>query len=167
MPNYDIQNIVGKERQLVTRAFQLVKIIDFTKRTLALNDTADFHLLPGPVLVRNFTPIVITPEGAAATVQLGTSTTPNLFSASLDVNAAAGVIAGPALLNQVISAAYVQAEVQAISTKVDDVMKALGTPNRLHGWYFAANTTLRLTANAAIANAKLLLAFDCVAFDLS
>lgn len=155
-PNYDIRDIVGHGRSQVSRSFPVDKVIDFTKRNAANTDTLDFHKIAGPVLIRSFTPILLTAEGAAATISLGTDQTGegSLFAASLDMNAAPGVLAGP----QTASAAYVQAELQA-------VIDILGKDNRLHGWYLATDCMLRITAAAPIATAKLRLIFDCYALD--
>lgn len=156
MANYDIRNIVGQAREQSPRSFVIDKTIDFAKRTAAATDTLDFHKIAGPVLIRSFTPIILTPQGAAATIDLGTDQAGEgaLFGAGLNMNAAAGILAGP----QTAGAAYSQAELQAI-------IDILGKSNRLHGFYLATDRMLRITANGTLNVAKIRLLFDCYPID--
>lgn len=156
MANYDIRDIVGHGREQNPRSFAIDKTIDFSKRAAANTDTLDFHKIAGPVLIRSFTPILLTAQGAAGTISLGTDQAGegSLFSASLNMNAALGILAGPTTA----AAAYSQADLQAI-------LDVLGTGNRLHGFYLATDRFLRITANATLNLAKLRLIFDCYAID--
>lgn len=156
MPNYDIRDIVGHGRSQVSSAFVIDKTVEFSKRNAANTDTLDFHKIPGPVLIRSFTPILLTAQGAAGTISVGTDQAgeASLFAASLDMNAAPGLLAGP----QTAGAAYSQAELQAI-------IDILGKGARLHGFYLATDRFLRITANATLTLAKVRLIFDCYALE--
>jgi hypothetical protein len=160
---YDIKSLVGKNRAQFPRSYPLVKTIDFAAQNVANTESAEFVVIPGGTFVRAFTPIIATAEGGAATMTVGTETSAALMG-TVDLDAAAGSVRAVAELNQDASAAYVEAEAQAVADKVDEIITQLGT-NGLHGWYFAEDTPLRATAAADLDTAKVHLVFDCLSVD--
>lgn len=160
---HDIKSLVGRNRAQSARSYPLVKRISFADTNVLNGEDAEFVIIPGSTLVRSMTPIIVTPEGAAGTMTVGTETAPALMG-TVDLNAAAGSVVSVAELNLAVSGGFVQGEVQSIADKADEIIAALGT-NGLHGWYFAADTPLRATAGANLSTAEVLLLFDCFTFD--
>jgi hypothetical protein len=161
---HNIKSIVGKNHAMSPRSFPLIKEIDFAAYNVGAAEDAAFVTIKGGTLVRSAISILETPEGAAATATVGTEADPDLMG-TINLNATAGTVApAVAALAMDASAAYVEAEAQAIADKVDAVIARLGTSG-LAGWYFSTDTEIRITPDADVDLAKLRVVFDCVTFD--
>ncbi|PKM43256.1 MAG: hypothetical protein CVV05_15530 [Gammaproteobacteria bacterium HGW-Gammaproteobacteria-1] len=162
--DHNIRALVGRNRGQSPRSYPLVKTIDFGEYTVGANEEAAFLTIPGGTLVRGMTSIIKTAEGGAVTATVGTEADVTLFG-SINLNAVAGTVApSVAKLAMDASAAYVEAEAQAIADKVDAVIGAAGSA-ALKGWYFAADTEIRIKPSAEVDTAKVAIVFDCVSFD--
>ncbi len=134
MSAYDIRKELGKDVQQSARDVQWEKIVDFSKMpTLSGATSGDIlttlTLRKGFIYTR-FLAILLTAEGSAGTISVGISGTPLGF---LDAGSANGTP------NAVISS---------------------GAGNTIAaGTLFSANTDVILTANAALAHAKVKLIF--------
>lgn len=161
---HDIKAVVGTNRAQSPRSYPMVKTIAFGEHTVGAGEDAAFVTIPGGTLVRGTLSIIETPEGAAATATIGTEADPDLMG-TINLNAVAGTIApAVAALAMDASAAYVEAEAQAIADKVDAIIARLGASG-LNGWYFATDTELRITPDAEVDTAAVKIVLDCLTFD--
>jgi hypothetical protein len=125
MTAYNIKKLINANSDQFDRSIRIVKTIDFTKRTLAQADTCTFFTIPKGFVLLDRAFILITAEGGTCTVDVG-------ISGSTDGMLDGGNLNGTA--NTAIAA---------------------GTNGAgLIGKVFTSDTDVVLTANNAVAAAK-------------
>jgi len=156
---FDIKKLVGKNTPQSSRDFYIPKTIKFAEQALAVGQDAEFITIPANTLLFSCTPILKVAEGGVATVNVGTEAVPDLLVTGFDINGAVNSVKTVSKLAITLAVAASQAQEQQILDKVDEIIGVLGD-NGLHGWFFAVDTPLRITAatgNPAVAEVLLLL----------
>jgi len=142
---FDIKALVGQNTPQSSRDFHIPKNIKFSEQALTAGQDAEFITIPANTLIFSCTPILKVAEGAAATLHVGTEGAPSLLVNAFDLNGVVDSVKKVDKLGLTLAAAASVAEEQSIIDKIDEIIGVLGD-NGLHGWFFAADTNLRVTA---------------------
>ena len=153
----DMRRMFDRDLGLHTQSGELV--LDFSKYPIASGDSWQLLPLDVPCKVLHVRPYLKQAEGGAGTIDLGYTSALNAFAAAFDVNGAVGSFGDVAKLNQTISGAYAQAEVQALTDKVDELIDSA------NGIYVNAAADLMVTANAALDTAIVVVAYSLWVYD--
>jgi len=93
---YDIRDSVGRNRSQFTKRVEITKRVDCSTINggagLAAGETADFLELPKGFHLEDVHPAIVTPQGAASQLDIGTDAVTDGFLAAGDANGAAGSI---------------------------------------------------------------------------
>lgn len=109
MATFDIIDTVGKNRPMTTRRVEIPKEVDFAEQNLAATETAAFMTTPKGFVLESCDAFLLTAEGEAATVDIGTEANPDGLLDGGNVNGTPGAAIAKAGTEAIVAGTYLSA----------------------------------------------------------